>query len=194
MAVTTRAGKGSALTHVELDANFTILGLAHGDTSADLDVSQVIIDSTATGADPKLQSSGGHFQSNLFIRDSQTGTSVRTSAVFRTKYTDAGFTVGQGAGSWLELETQAGVKNLGSLYARLESVTDADNWTGKFVLAPARYVSGSMEYPELLTASRDKVEITSDVGAVYIQNLPTTDPLSAGQLWNDNGTLKISAG
>jgi hypothetical protein len=31
MALTTRAGKGSALTHAEIDANFTILGMSHGD-------------------------------------------------------------------------------------------------------------------------------------------------------------------
>ena len=27
-----------------------------------------------------------------------------------------------------------------------------------------------------------------------MDNLPTSDPAIAGQLWNDNGTLKISAG
>ena len=29
---------------------------------------------------------------------------------------------------------------------------------------------------------------------VLMPNLPTSDPVNAGQLWNDNGTLKISAG
>lgn len=29
---------------------------------------------------------------------------------------------------------------------------------------------------------------------IYMANLPTSDPLSAGQLWNDSGTLKVSAG
>ena len=31
-------------------------------------------------------------------------------------------------------------------------------------------------------------------GAVFIKNLPTSDPSVADQLWNDSGTLKISAG
>jgi hypothetical protein len=48
MTITTRAGKGSALTHAELDANFTDLGLAHGDTSVDLNVDQV--DATTVNA------------------------------------------------------------------------------------------------------------------------------------------------
>lgn len=29
---------------------------------------------------------------------------------------------------------------------------------------------------------------------IYMANLPTSDPTSAGQLWNDSGTLKVSAG
>lgn len=31
-------------------------------------------------------------------------------------------------------------------------------------------------------------------GEVVFSNLPTSDPVNAGQLWNDGGTLKISAG
>jgi len=27
-----------------------------------------------------------------------------------------------------------------------------------------------------------------------LSNLPTSDPSNAGQLWNDSGTLKVSAG
>jgi hypothetical protein len=27
-----------------------------------------------------------------------------------------------------------------------------------------------------------------------MSNLPTSDPFNAGQLWNQNGTLKVSAG
>ena len=32
MAFTTRAGKGTSLSHNEMDANFTTLGVANGDT------------------------------------------------------------------------------------------------------------------------------------------------------------------
>ena len=38
---------------------------------------------------------------------------------------------------------------------------------------------------------------TGSVGSnnvVILANLPTSDPTNAGQLWNDSGTLKISAG
>ena len=38
----------------------------------------------------------------------------------------------------------------------------------------------------------DGVTITGAV--VMLSNLPTSNPNNAGQLWNDNGTLKVSAG
>ena len=31
-------------------------------------------------------------------------------------------------------------------------------------------------------------------GKVMASDLPTSDPSNAGQLWNDSGTVKISAG
>jgi len=36
--------------------------------------------------------------------------------------------------------------------------------------------------------------VVNDSGTVMLPNLPTSDPNNAGQLWNDSGTLKISAG
>ena len=43
MTITTRAGKGTALTHAELDANFTDLGLAHGDTVINVSVDSATV-------------------------------------------------------------------------------------------------------------------------------------------------------
>ena len=39
----------------------------------------------------------------------------------------------------------------------------------------------------------DHFEIKDD-GTVFMYNLPTSDPSVAGQLWNDSGALKVSAG
>ena len=36
--------------------------------------------------------------------------------------------------------------------------------------------------------------MVNDSGKVMASDLPTTDPNNQGQLWNDNGTVKISAG
>jgi hypothetical protein len=37
-------------------------------------------------------------------------------------------------------------------------------------------------------------QIVFATGAVLLPNLPTSDPVTAGQLWNSAGTLKVSAG
>jgi hypothetical protein len=42
------------------------------------------------------------------------------------------------------------------------------------------------------TAATGEIVISGDF--LKLPSLPTSDPLSAGQLWNDSGTLKISAG
>ena len=34
----------------------------------------------------------------------------------------------------------------------------------------------------------------NESGKVMAADLPTSDPSNAGQLWNDSGTVKISAG
>ena len=48
--------------------------------------------------------------------------------------------------------------------------------------------------------SDDSAQVTIEDGltvngaVVMLSNLPTSDPSNAGQLWNDSGTLKVSAG
>jgi len=48
--------------------------------------------------------------------------------------------------------------------------------------------------------SDDSAQVTVEDGltvtgaVVMLSNLPTSDPNNAGQLWNDSGTLKVSAG
>ena len=45
-----------------------------------------------------------------------------------------------------------------------------------------------------LNATNLSVGTLTSNGAVILQDLPTTDPTVEGQLWNDTGTLKVSAG
>lgn len=194
MAITTRAGKGSSLTHAELDANFTTLGLAHGDTVADLDVSKIIINATESGTDPRLQAQGGQYDSMRFMRTGQTGASARSTGLFVTEFTDAGHTVGQGTGYWTRIKTTDKESHAGAVLTTFESVTDSNNWTAKLEFRPVKSTSGTEDFgTTVFSVSQDKVEI-GNTSAVYIQNLPTSDPTSAGQLWNDGGTLKVSAG
>ena len=63
---------------------------------------------------------------------------------------------------------------------------------------PANYVSGK-EVQTFTTAEKEQARQNigaaslADVQAMFAA-LPTTDPQVAGELWNDNGTVKISAG
>ena len=52
--------------------------------------------------------------------------------------------------------------------------------------------NGSFGKTVISSSSTNGIEIDTQV--IVLSNLPTTDPVNAGQLWNDSGTLKISAG
>ena len=53
---------------------------------------------------------------------------------------------------------------------------------------------GSGGVTTYLTLDGSDVNTTIHTIKVLMPNLPTSDPSNAGQLWNDSGTLKISAG
>ena len=44
------------------------------------------------------------------------------------------------------------------------------------------------------TVSGTNYSLWVDAGPVRMDGLPTSDPSDAGQLWNDSGTVKVSAG
>lgn len=58
MTITTRLGKGSALDHQQMDANFTTLGLAHGDTDISGLISTVFDAGTTWTGALQLNSTG----------------------------------------------------------------------------------------------------------------------------------------
>ncbi len=46
----------------------------------------------------------------------------------------------------------------------------------------------------LLVVDAGTEAVSSVSSKIDFTNLPTSDPTSAGRLWNDSGTLKVSAG
>lgn len=64
----------------------------------------------------------------------------------------------------------------------LERLTLNAQAGGRFQIKPEALGTGTLRGLEL------------GAGAIILPNLPTTDPLVAGQVWNDAGTLKVSAG
>ena len=81
------------------------------------------------------------------------------------------------------LETTGSVGISGSLTVD-GTLTGANvNLTGSF--------SGSLKSTGLVSGSFSG---SIDGAQIFVGNLPTVDPVVAGQLYNDGGTLKVSAG
>lgn len=131
MAITTRAGKGSALTHAELDANFTTLGLAHGDANADLDVSSIIINDTASGTDAKLQAQGEQLDSIKFSRKPNTFVGDTTfSMVLEADFTesDTNLAANQGTGIYMRVQGEDDGVYVGGLGFGIDSITSTSDY------------------------------------------------------------------
>lgn len=191
VAITTNTATAST-------GNFTTINSTTINTTtingSDLDVSKIIINATETGTDARLQANTGQYDGVRFMRTGQITANARSSCLIVTEFTDQGHTAGQGTGYWTRIKTTDKESHGGAVMTMFESVTDSDNWTAKLELRPVKSTAGSEDYStSVMTVSQDKVEI-KNTSAVYIQNLPTSDPLSAGQLWNNSGVLSVSAG
>ncbi len=57
------------------------------------------------------------------------------------------------------------------------------------------FISGSATAKRLVSfPDQAGTVMLNESGKVMATDLPTSDPSNAGQLWNDSGTVKISAG
>jgi len=74
----------------------------------------------------------------------------------------------------------------------------AYNSTAQYDIDIRTSAAGSLTYDTTndwtFGAGVTMTDLTASGATVVFSNLPTTDPVNAGQLWNDNGTLKVSAG
>ncbi len=68
--------------------------------------------------------------------------------------------------------------------------TDASNYERGFI----RFSSNVLEIGTEAAGAGVARAVRIPSSAVEMTSLPTTDPTSAGRLWNDSGTLKVSAG
>lgn len=64
---------------------------------------------------------------------------------------------------------------------------------GGFQTVTKSAVTGAVTVTSTLGPATSITSLTAS-GAVILSGLPTSDPVVAGQLWNDAGTLKVSAG
>ena len=163
MAFTTRAGKGISLSHNEMDANFTTLGVAHGDTDISGMIDTVFDPNKTWTGDKTFKNSG-----NLIF-----GSGGYT--YFNSKVTSGDVYMGQSTFVGDAQDNYFHFHNGGSTNTAYLNVI---NQYSKLVLEPGEiFINGQAKFWN---------------GVVELNNLPTTQPASANQLWNDNGTVKIS--
>lgn len=185
MAITTRGNKGSALTYSELDANFTTLGVDHGDTDISGLISTVF-DQNKTWGQQSDQNRFNSAGSLIFL------THNNNSAEFigdgYTKIQSNNNELDVKASSWVFITPRSGDTYIG----QSTGAGDAhNNWL---------YLSTNNSDQQMdvnVTNANSKLVFGNNIfrvnsGSIEFSSLPTTNPNNPGQLWNDNGTVKIS--
>lgn len=74
------------------------------------------------------------------------------------------------------------------------AITDATSTAGTYYLQMGGSTSGNDGVDVHSDVSYDQATKTLTLDKLVLSNLPTSDPTIAGALWNDSGTIKISAG
>lgn len=166
MAITLRgdsqSGKGSALTHAELDANFTTLGLAHGDTVADLDVSSIIINASSNeGRAMVVEATGGIATVAKFRRNYNVASPV-SALVAHGEFSIAG-AAEMGSGVWVTAgatDTTNAI-NLSGMQGQLEEFTSESDYKAKFQIYTwdTSNPTGNGALQPVLSASQTQVEV-----------------------------------
>lgn len=189
----TNSGIAATLT-TAAQPNITSVGTLTGFTSTGIDDNATSTAMTISSAGNV--SVGGAFSggTKLHVRDSTSVTAEREVSRFEQYFTPLG------DGAWLSVFVDPRV---GSNKIRFESVA---RYSG--TSTDSNFAFGGQTSTYLSIRSDGKVGVnkavpgkTLDVdgdarvsGDVFFTGLPTSDPAVAGQLWNDSGTLKVSAG
>ncbi len=185
MALILRQEKGSKLTIQEMDDNLTYLesnGFVDGNYSRDVVGTGAVIDLEPITYDLFTDGEEGIYTVNP-INGSGTGL-VLTLNVVPTE------------GGYLFNFDESSIDDGGSDYELNDEITISTNDLGGTLDKPVILTlnSGSISISEQSTIQVLTGSITLSSNAIIFQNLPGEDPVNAGQLWNDGGTLKISRG
>jgi hypothetical protein len=189
MSLITRTEKGSKLTIAEMDGNLTTL---QSSSFQDGVYSQTV------GTGEIIGTFGDTIQ---FINPIDSGT--------EGTYTVSPTTDGSGTGAQFELVVDesrgapsingslSSVLNGGSGYAVGDTLTvdlmDLGGNMGETVVFTFRRGGVDDIKTSTITVTEDEINLSTTTISLSV-NLPDTDPRVRGQLWNDKGFLKISAG
>jgi hypothetical protein len=206
MPLITRAEKGSKLTIAEMDGNLTYLQ------------SNGFVDGTYTRIDPSLGIIEGVIGDTITydpFGSATTGSYTITPTTLTGEGTDAEFElVVVSDGRSLRFSKDSVVINGGTGYAvgdtlrvPYSEIGGVSNLASDVVTFTLQEGSISDPFESSLFFSYNDLSSRSittgqlqvkDKGGdpiiITFQGLPTEDPLNNGQLWNDSGSLKISAG
>ena len=168
MAITLRATKGSALTHTELDTNFS-----------DLDAETTSLDSRTSSLEGAVdginQGVGGVLTLLNIDLENDTDISGMIERIFDMSQQvniTTNLTLSTPSPHWIWFKADA-------TYIGDAAQMSIEDTNGDIILA----ASGT-----------NNNAIQMNYVNIRMPNLPTSDPVEAGRLWNDSGTLKISAG
>lgn len=100
-----------------------------------------------------------------------------------------GTAVNTGTGDTLRSAMQKVNNNFDELYDLI-----GQDSTGKSIDISGNVISSTFTNTDINISPNGTGGISLDSIKVLLPNLPTSDPNNAGQLWNDSGTLKVSAG
>ena len=90
-------------------------------------------------------------------------------------------------GAWKSLAAFEGI----SLWVNDENIVVSFDGSAWVTVGSVRYTTGS---GFVLSGATGTARIDPANGIYIFDSLPTADPTVAGQVWNDSGTMKISAG
>jgi len=169
--------------------------------------------STATGSDSLAfgTSSSTSNTRTIAIGHSSSATSTNAVAIgYSSKaLAESAVGIGQSAGAKTGIRSTAigygamfaGTQQSGSVHingSTLGNVTtssEADQIVIQTDNARIEYTTADgFEFTADLGGTPSVAQVSPDAGVYVFPNLPTSDPTNAGQLWNDAGTLKVSAG
>ena len=175
MAVTlrgdTQSGKGSPLTNQELDDNFSIIGLQHGDTVADLDVSSIIINASNLGSRPMVVKGTSDSVNSVakFTRESGS-VGPKTAIVAEAEFTINAAT-GMGTGIWTQINA-ADTDDIfiGGIQGELKSWTDSNTYTSEFGLYTYDNNSGTGSLNKVIAGSTQRVELQAPLKVAHYTN------------------------
>lgn len=147
-----------------------------------------------------------------YIDSGSNNVAIGSNALYRCKGGEQNVAIGQGAGmgatgnsmkrnvfigaNTAKILSGAAEKNVVLGYNSAQYLVEGD---GNIILGAycevGESISNALNIGNLITGNMatESKSVTID-GTLTINNIPTSDPNVAGQIWNDNGTLKVSAG